>query len=301
MHLFQRTVAKPVSFSGTGMHSGQQINLTVKPADTNHGIKFVRTDLPDRPSISAHFNKVVDTGRATVIGSDGFIVSTVEHLMACFAGLSIDNALVTLDGYEVPMMDGSAGPFTAKLMDAGIVDQKAPRCFFMVNTPIEYREDDRSVCVYPAETFKISYRIAFDHPLLREQTYALTLTDEAFAHEIASARTFGFLHEAEYLKRYGFAKGGSMENAIIIDQNSILNPEGLRYPDEFVRHKILDCVGDFSLLGMPLLGHVVANKAGHKFNHAFLEKFFVSKHCWQTITHPDIGQRPTTQAKALAI
>lgn len=301
MHLFQRTVAKPVRFSGIGVHSGQTVNLTINPAPTNHGIKFVRTDLPDQPSVSAHFNMVVDTSLATVIGNDGFIVSTIEHLMACLAGLAIDNALIEMDGYEVPIMDGSAGPFAELVVASGVKTQDAPRCFFVVNEPIEYREKDRSICIYPADTFKISYRIEFDHPLLKEQTYSLDITDESFTREIARARTFGFLQEVEYLQRYGFAKGGSLDNVIVIDRDGILNEEGLRFPDEFVRHKILDCVGDFSLLGMPLLGHVVANKAGHKFNHAFLEKFFAHKGCWQTCNHPDIIQHPAIEAKTLAI
>ena len=301
MYFFQRTLSKAVSCTGVGVHSGKQVNLAIKPGPTNHGIKFVRLDLPDHPCVNAHFNKVVDTSLATVLGSDGFIVSTIEHLMASFAGLSIDNAIVEIDAYEVPIMDGSAGPFTELILSAGVMTQDAPRCFFVVNQPIEFKDHDRFICIYPAETFKITYTIEFDHPMVPKQSYALEVSDDLFEREIAQARTFGFLHEVEYLKRYGFARGGSLDNAIVIDQDAILNNEGLRYPDEFVRHKILDCIGDFSLLGMPVLGHIVANKAGHKFNHAFLEKFFAHKRCWETCTLPAPIPQPPIQAKSLAI
>lgn len=282
--LRQRTIAKPVSCSGVGVHSGKKVNLTIKPAPVNHGIKFKRKDLPESPSISAHFNMVVDTSLATVIGHDGFIVSTIEHLMATFSGLSIDNALVEIDAYEMPIMDGSAGPFTSLIKEAGIVEQTDPRCFFVIKKPIELKKDGKSVGIYPSSTYKISCTIEYDHPLIRRQSYAIDVLGEIFEREISRARTFGFLHEVEYLKRYGLARGGSLDNAVVIDKHDIINQDGLRYPDEFVRHKILDCIGDFSLLGMPLLGHVVLNKSGHTFNHAFLKEFFAKKESWETRT-----------------
>lgn len=289
MHFHQRTLAKPVSCSGRGVHSGKSVTLTIKPAPLNQGIKFVRTDLPDSPGVSAHFNAVVDTSLATVIGHDGFIVSTIEHVMATFAGLSIDNATVELDAYEAPIMDGSAGPFTSLIKSAGIAEQTGPRCFFVVKEPIILEENGRSVAIYPDSTFRITYSIAFDHPLIGEQSYSFEVSDEIFEHEISEARTFGFIQEVEYLKRYGFAKGGSLDNVIVLDEKGILNTDGLRYPDEFVRHKILDCLGDFSLLGMPVLGHLVANKSGHAFNHAFIKEFFTQKGSWDTLTIRDIG------------
>ena len=301
MHFHQRTLAKPVSCSGVGLHSGKNVNLTINPAPINHGIQFVRTDLSGCPAIPAHFNRVVDTSLATVIGSDGYIVSTIEHLMACFAGLSIDNALVELDDYEVPVMDGSSGPFTELVNSAGLKDQDAPRHFFVLKEPIELDEDGKQVTVYPSDTFKISNTIEFDHPLIGKQSYSLALTDEVFEREISRARTFGFLYEVEYMKRYGLALGGSLENAVVIDKDKILNEEGLRYPDEFVRHKILDCLGDFSLLGMPILGHLVVHKSGHAFNHAFLEKFFSQKDSWETRTVAKASDTAVQQAKSLAI
>ena len=304
MHINQRTLAKPVSCTGVGMQSGKPVCVTIKPAPVNHGVKFVRTDLPNNPIISAHFHSVVDTSLATVIGSDGIIVSTIEHLMAALAGLSIDNALVEMDDYEVPMMDGSAGPFTALINSGGIEEQTRPRCFFVVSEPIELKESDRKVGIYPARSMRITYTIEFNHPLVKEQSYSLEMSDTLFEREISRARTFGFMHDVEYLKRYGFAQGGSLDNAIVIDKDQILNNEGLRYPNEFVRHKILDCIGDFSLLGMPVLGHIVAYKSGHGFNHAFLEKFFKEKGSWETRTiseTKDLSNLVPLQSKSLAI
>jgi UDP-3-O-[3-hydroxymyristoyl] N-acetylglucosamine deacetylase len=228
---------------------------------------------------------VVDTSLATVIGYNGFIVSTIEHLMACFSGLSIDNALVELDTYEVPIMDGSAGPFTSLIKEAGITEQTGPKYYFVVKKPIELKQEDgKSVGVYPSNTFKITCTIEYEHPLIQKQSYSIDITDLAFEYEISRARTFGFIQDMEYLKRYGFAQGGSLDNAIVVSENAILNNEGLRYQDEFVRHKILDCIGDFSLLGMPILGHVIAHKSGHAFNHAFLNKFLEQKEAWKTST-----------------
>ncbi len=287
MHFNQRTIKKSAGCSGVGLHSGKKVNLTVKPAPVNHGVKFIRTDLLDSPCITAHFNQVVDTSLATVIGSDGCIVSTIEHLMASFAGLSIDNAIVELDAYEVPVMDGSAGPFTELIKSAGIKEQDAPRHFFVLKEPIVLEESGKSVAVYPSTTFKITCTIDFDHPVIKKQTYSIDVSDKVFEGEISRARTFGFLQEVEYMKRYGLARGGSLDNVVVIDKDSILNEDGLRYTDEFVRHKILDCLGDFSLLGMPILGHLVVNKSGHAFNHAFLEKFFSKKASWETRTIND--------------
>ena len=299
--IHQRTLDKAVSCSGIGLHSGKTVQLTLKPASVNHGIKFVRKDLPDNPSIPARFNRVVDTSLATVIGSDGVIVSTIEHLMACLAGLSIDNAIVELDSYEVPVMDGSAGPFTRMILEAGIRELEAPRHFFMLKEPIELEQDGKFVGVYPDDTFKITCHIEFENPLIRSQSCTIEVVDHVFEREISSARTFGFLHEVEYMKRYGLARGGSLDNAVVIDDNNVLNDEGLRYQDEFVRHKLLDCIGDFSLLGMPILGHIVTRKSGHAFNHAFLERFFNDKASWHTQTFQGPAAVPSKTAKSLAI
>jgi UDP-3-O-[3-hydroxymyristoyl] N-acetylglucosamine deacetylase len=284
MHIHQRTISKSVNCTGVGIHSGKTVNLTIKPAPPNHGIKFIRKDLLNCPVISAHFNMVVDTSLATVIGYEGFIVSTIEHLMASFAGLSIDNALVEVDNYEMPIMDGSAGPFTSMIKSAGIREQNAPRYFFVIKEPIELNEDGKMVGIYPCSTYKITCTIEYDHPLINRQSYSVEISEHVWERDISKARTFGFLHEYEYLKQYGLARGVTLENVIAIDNNDVINEGGLRYQDEFVRHKILDCIGDFSLLGMPILGHVVAHKAGHAFNHSFLKKFFAEKESWETRT-----------------
>ncbi|WP_419660284.1 LpxC: UDP-3-O-[3-hydroxymyristoyl] N-acetylglucosamine deacetylase [Desulfosarcina variabilis str. Montpellier] len=280
----QQTITKSVSCSGIGVHSGKTVNLTVRPAPVNHGIRFVRVDLPGQPGVTAHFNNVVDTSLATVIGAEGCIVSTVEHLMAGLAGMSIDNVIVEVDGYEMPIMDGSAGPFTRLIESAGIRCQEGPKCYFKVTRPISLSENGKSVAIHPADEFRITCTIVFDHPLIGSQTCDYVINRETFAKEICSARTFGFLQEAEMMKRYGLGRGGSLDNAVIIDGDRVLNEDGLRWPDEFVRHKCLDCIGDFSLIGMPIMGHIVTNKSGHAFNHAFLEKFFKEKESWETYT-----------------
>ena len=299
--IYQRTIDRAVSCSGIGLHSGKTVHLTLKPAPVNHGIKFVRKDLPDNPCIPARFNRVVDTSLATVIGSGGVIVSTIEHLMACLAGLSIDNVIVELDSYEVPVMDGSAGPFTRMILDAGIRELEAPRHFFIVTEPIELEQDGKFVGAYPDDTFKITCHIEFEHPLIRRQSCTIEVVEHAFEREISSARTFGFLEEVEYMKRYGLARGGSLDNAVVIDENTVLNDEGLRYQDEFVRHKLLDCIGDFSLLGIPILGHIVTRKSGHAFNHAFLKRFFNEKSSWHTQTLQEPAAVSSKTAKSLAI
>lgn len=290
MHFLQRTIQKPVHCSGVGLHSGKVVNVTIHPAPINHGIKFKRIDLPDSPCVSAHFNMVVDTSLATVIGYEGCIVSTVEHFMASLAGFSIDNVLVELDAYEMPAMDGSAGPFIDLLNQAGVVELEGPRSFFIIKEPIELAENGKSVGVYPHATFKITCDIEYDNPVIARQSYSVEASDEIFECEICRARTFGFRDEVEYMKSIGLARGGSLENAVVIDNETVLNPEGLRFPDEFVRHKILDCIGDFSLLGMPILGHIKVKKSGHAFNHAFLKKFFDEKQSWETRTINDIRE-----------
>ncbi|MFZ5569462.1 MAG: UDP-3-O-acyl-N-acetylglucosamine deacetylase [Thermodesulfobacteriota bacterium] len=301
MHVYQRTIAKPVSCSGVGVHSGKMVNLTIRPAPANNGIKFVRVDLPNSPSVPALFTMVVDTSLATVIGKDGVIVSTIEHLMASFAGLSIENAIVELDSYEMPILDGSAGYFTSLIKKTGIRKLDVPRQFFVIKEPIILEEKDRSVAVYPSATPKITCTIEYAHPLIQRQSYTIELSDSEFEKEICRARTFGFIQDIDYLKQYGLGRGASLESGIAIGEDRILNEEGLRYPDEFVRHKILDCIGDFSLLGMPVLGHIVAHKSGHAFHQAFLQQFFTSKNCWETKPVEPLADGYRDVSKSLAI
>jgi UDP-3-O-[3-hydroxymyristoyl] N-acetylglucosamine deacetylase len=300
-YVYQRTLAKAVSFAGVGVHSGKTAHLTIKPAPVNHGIKFVRTDLPGSPFVTGHFNRVVDTSLATVLGEEGCIVSTVEHVMATLSGLAIDNALIEVDTYELPILDGSAGPFTQAIRSAGIATQERPRCYFVVIDPIEISANGKKVGIYPADQYSISCTIEYTHPIIGKQTYSLDVTAERFETEISPARTFGFLHEVEYLKKYGLGQGASLENTVVIDSKDILNEEGLRFADEFVRHKILDCIGDFSLLGIPIIGHVIAHKSGHAFNHAFIEKFLKEKDAWVTRTLLNSERADQEEASQLAV
>jgi UDP-3-O-[3-hydroxymyristoyl] N-acetylglucosamine deacetylase len=280
------------------MHSGKTAQLTIHPADVNHGIRFVRTDLPDTPTIAAHFNMVVDTSLATVIGHDGVIISTIEHLMAAFSGLGIDNAVVALDSHEMPIMDGSASAFVDAITATGIEEQDSPRYYFVVKEPIAFTAGEKSITIYPSDSFQVTCGIEYDHPLIQYQQHTINLSRGDFVSSISAARTFGFLHEYEYLKRYGFARGGSLENVVVLDKDGILNEDGLRYPDEFVRHKILDCIGDLFLLGMPILGHVVAKRSGHALNNAFLKELFSRKRAWET---RPLHQETKFRAKALAV
>lgn len=297
LYYHQHTVAKPVVCAGIGMHSGKAVHLTIRPAPVNHGIRFVRIDLADSPSVTAHFNMVVDTSLATVIGYDGFIVSTIEHLMAAFSGLGVDNALVEVDSYEMPIMDGSASEFVAAIKSAGLREQASPRYYFAVTEPISLEEGEKSMVIFPSDTFTVSCSIEYPHPLIQQQSFTADLDSRTFAKDISGARTFGFLEEYEYLKSFGFAKGGSLDNVVVLNREGILNEGGLRFPDEFVRHKILDCMGDLFLLGMPILGHVVAKRSGHAFNNAFLKTIFSQKQAWETRLLDD---QPSV-SKALAI
>lgn len=301
IHTQQRTLARPVSCEGVGVHSGISVRLTLKPAPANHGIKFIRKDLPDRPAISALFKMVVDTSLATVIGQDGAIVSTIEHLMASFTGLSIDNAVVELDGYEMPIMDGSARVFSEMIQRAGVKILDTPRSFFVITKQLELEDGDKYVRAFPCDSFRINCAIDFNHPLIGKQSFDFRFSEDTFAKEIADSRTFGFYQDIEHLKQFGLAKGASLETGIAIGSDKVMNSEGLRYEDEFVRHKLLDCLGDFSLIGMPILGRFETWKSGHAFNYAFLEELFSKKDCWETRTFEDAAIRSDEGPKSLAI
>ena len=278
----QKTLSETVFISGTGVHSGKKTNLTIKPAPENHGIKFRRIDLPGTQDIQAIFKMVVDTSLATVIGINGTIVSTIEHLMASFAGLGIDNALVEVDDYEIPIMDGSAEVFTKLIRNAGVKEQEAPKHFIIVTKKVKTTQNDKSVIIYPEQSFKITCYIDFNHILIGKQKIIFDMGKNNFEKEISRARTFGFVKDLELLEKFSLAKGGSLDNAIVIDKDKVLNEDGLRYSDEFVRHKLLDSLGDFSLLGMPIQGHIVTHKSGHAMNHLFIKKLLENRDAWET-------------------
>ncbi len=268
----QRTLSSPVSCQGVGLHSGIDVKLTMRPAAADHGIVFVRTDGARPVSIPATAAHVVDTALATTLGKNGAKVGTVEHLLAALAGLGIDNVRVELNGPEVPIMDGSAAPFTYLIKSAGVRVQDAPKSFLVIKKPVAVSEGEKTASLAPSGRFKIDCTIDFCHPLISDQSFQMEFSDRTFSREIARARTFGFLRDVEMLKKVGLAKGGSLENAIVVDEFSILNPDGLRFPDEFVRHKVLDAMGDVSLFGRPVIGHLTVYKSGHALNHKLVEK-----------------------------
>jgi UDP-3-O-[3-hydroxymyristoyl] N-acetylglucosamine deacetylase len=280
----QRTLMNEVGCTGIGLHTGEKVKIHLRPAPANSGIKFVRTDLKGHPEVEVRFDNVFDTTLATTIGTNGCKVSTIEHLMAAFFGLGIDNAVVELDGPEVPIMDGSAAPFVFLIKSGGVREQKSPKQFIIIKKPFKVDDGNRSVCIYPSKELKITYMIDFQHPLLRNQQYELTFSGRDFIREISTARTFGFMKDVETLKKNGFARGGSLDNAVVIDDFRIINEDGLRFDDEFVRHKILDFIGDISIVGSPIIGHFVIKKSGHFLNQHMLRKLMESKKHWKVMT-----------------
>lgn len=277
----QRTVRDDVSCTGIGLHSGEKVRLTIRPAPADSGIEFVRKDLSGSPSIRAAYQNVVDTNLSTTIGNNGYRVATIEHLMAAFFGLGIDNARVEIEGPEVPIMDGSSAPFVFLLKSVGIKEQKHPKRFLVVQKRFKVCEGGRAISINPSNELRITYTIDFQHPLLRNQKYELSFSGKDFVKEISRARTFGFLKDYNILRENGLAMGGSLDNAIVIDDFRILNEDGLRYKDEFVRHKILDFIGDLAILGYPIIGHFVVEKSGHSLNHAMLKELIDNENCWE--------------------
>jgi UDP-3-O-[3-hydroxymyristoyl] N-acetylglucosamine deacetylase len=278
--LWQKTLARPLKFAGIGLHGGRPVAVTIHPAQANQGLRFVRGDLPGRPQILAHYSRVVDTTRATTLGEGGCTLSTVEHLLAALRGLGVDNALIQVDGPELPIMDGSAAPFTRFLSETGLRSLPWPRPHLLIERPVELRAGDQWMRVSPGEP-KITYTIDFPHPSIRRQRFTVPLKPGAFRREIAPARTFGFLKEVEYLQAQGLALGGSLDNAVVLDDTGVLNADGFRFPEECVRHKILDAVGDLALLGLPLLGRLEVSRGSHTLHHQFLEALMAREDAWR--------------------
>jgi UDP-3-O-[3-hydroxymyristoyl] N-acetylglucosamine deacetylase len=277
---FQRTVRRQVACAGIGLHSGHKVNLTLKPAAADTGIRFRRSDLGvDIPASVAH---VGGTNHATCLSVNGAAVETVEHLLAAITCMGLDNAVVELDHREVPVMDGSSAPFVYLIQEAGLRTLAAPRRYLKVTRPITLSRGEKLISLYPSDDFKVTYSISFDHPLLRHQSHTMRVDENAFVDEIAPARTFGFLHEVEMLRQQGLALGGSLENAIVLSETGVLNPQ-LRYEDEFVRHKILDAIGDLSLVGYPIIGHLVAHRAGHALHTAFAKRILEERDAWKVV------------------
>jgi UDP-3-O-[3-hydroxymyristoyl] N-acetylglucosamine deacetylase len=277
----QRTVAKRVSCTGVGLHSGKPATLTFAPAPADAGITFVRMDLG--VEIPARSANVADTTLSTTISHGRAKVATVEHVVAALAGLGVDNCRVEIDGPEIPILDGSAAPFVYLVQEAGIVTQRAGKRFLVLQSPVEIRDGDKFARLDPAPEFSIRFTVDFDHPLITNQTCDFTFSDRRFARELAPARTFCFLRDIEVMRARGLALGGSLDNAVVIDEFSILNPEGLRFPDEFARHKALDAIGDLALCGAPIIGALTARKSGHAMNQALVRKVLADPACHRLV------------------
>ncbi|WP_163336685.1 UDP-3-O-acyl-N-acetylglucosamine deacetylase [Desulfopila sp. IMCC35008] len=281
----QYTLRKKISCCGVGLHSGRTVNLSIKPSTVNNGIRFLRTDIDSGYFVRAHMDKVVDTRLATTIGDGRCTISTTEHLLAALKGYGVDNVDIELDSPEVPIMDGSADPFFKLLKKCGKIRQSGLRKVLRITSPIYYSEGDKKISIKPHDGFMVTGVINFDDTLIKTQKYTINLYADRFAKEIARARTFGYVEQVEELWANGLALGGTLENVIAIHWNrkSILNEDGLRFDNEFIRHKVLDLVGDMALLGCPVLGHVEAYKAGHTQHLGLMKAISSNPQCWELV------------------
>jgi UDP-3-O-[3-hydroxymyristoyl] N-acetylglucosamine deacetylase len=284
--LKQRTLTKKISTTGVGLHTGTKVSLTLRPAAVDTGIVFRRIDLETPVDIPARATNVTDTRLSTLIEHDGARVSTIEHLMSALAGLGIDNAYVDISGPEVPIMDGSAGPFVFLLQQAGIDEQKAAKRFIRIKSPIEVRNGDKLARFDPHNGFKIDFSIEFPHPVFGAENkhVVVDFAEDSYLKEISRARTFGFMQEVETMREMGLALGGSLDNAIVLDEFRVLNNDGLRYDNELVKHKVLDAIGDLYLLGSPLIGAYTAFKSGHALNNQLLRATLEQRDAWEYVT-----------------
>ncbi len=290
----QRTLKNVIRATGVGLHTGEKVYMSLRPAAPNTGIVFRRIDLPDPVEIRADAFSVGDTRLSSCLEKDGVRVSTVEHLMSAFAGLGVDNAYVDLTAGEVPIMDGSASPFVFLIQSAGLEDQAAAKRFIRVRKPVEVKQGDKWVRFEPYAGFRIDFGIAFDHPIFEKsnQRVVVDFGTTSFVKEISRARTFGFMQDVESLRAQGLALGGSLDNAIVMDEFRVLNSDGLRYEDEFVKHKVLDAIGDLYLLGHPIIGAFYAYKSGHALNNALLRELLADASAWEYATFDDAEKAP---------
>jgi UDP-3-O-[3-hydroxymyristoyl] N-acetylglucosamine deacetylase len=290
----QRTLKNVIRATGVGLHTGEKVYLTLRPASSDTGIVFRRIDLPEPVDIRACPENVSDTRLSTTLEHNGARVSTVEHLMSAFAGLGIDNAYVDLTAAEVPIMDGSAGPFVFLVQSAGIAEQSSPKRFMRIKQEVRVEDGDKWACFQPFEGFKVSFAIEFNHPTFRNSTQnaSVDFSTTSFVKEVSRARTFGFMGDLEALRAVGLARGGGLDNAIVLDDFRILNDDGLRYEDEFVKHKVLDAIGDLYLLGHPLIGAFSAHKSGHSLNNRLLRQLVSNQEAWELITYNENDEAP---------
>jgi UDP-3-O-[3-hydroxymyristoyl] N-acetylglucosamine deacetylase len=281
--LKQRTLKSLIRAKGVGLHTGQKVNMTLRPAQPDTGIVFRRVDLESPVDIPARADRVGETRLSSCLVHQDVKVYTVEHLMSALAGLGVDNAYVDLDGPEVPIMDGSAAPFALLLQQAGLAEQAAPKRFLRVTRTVEVREGDKWARLEPYEGLRLSFSIDFNHPVIDKtrQSVSVDFAETSYLKEIARARTFGFMHDVERLREDGLALGGGLDNALVLDEYRVLNAEGLRFADEFIRHKVLDAIGDLYLLGRPLLGAFSAHKSGHALNNRLLRALLAETAAWE--------------------
>ena len=283
--LKQRTLKNSIHATGVGLHTGNKVTLNLRPAPVNSGIVFRRVDLDPVVEIAARAGNVGDTTLSTTLVKDGVRVATIEHLMSALCGLGIDNAVIEVDAAEIPIMDGSAGPFVFLIQSAGIEEQQASKSFIRIKKPVCLRQGDKSVSLEPFNGFKVGYTLLYDHPVYRRYTKSATVdfSSTSFVREVSRARTFGFMHEFEELRNRNLALGASMDNAIAVGDYKVLNEDGLRYEDEFVKHKILDSIGDLYLLGRSLIGAFSGYKSGHALNNALLRTLEVTDDAWEIV------------------
>jgi UDP-3-O-[3-hydroxymyristoyl] N-acetylglucosamine deacetylase len=294
----QRTLKNVIRATGVGLHTGEKVFLTLRPAPVDTGIVFRRVDLERPVLIKAACGNVGDTRLSTTLIVDNVRISTVEHLLSALAGLGIDNAFVDVSAPEVPIMDGSAGPFVFLIQSAGIEQQPAPKRFIRIRRKVEVREGDRWARFEPFDGFKVGFSIDFDHPVLRahSQMAEIDFSTTSFVREVSRARTFGFMRDIENLREQNLALGGSLDNAIVLDDYRVLNEDGLRYEDEFVKHKILDAIGDLYLLGRSLIGAFYGHKSGHALNNGLLRKLLQDRDAWEEVTYDDLAELPVSYA-----
>lgn len=292
--LKQRTLKAQVEATGVGLHSGEKVKLALLPAAIDTGIVFRRTDLPGKPTIQATPDAVKDTRMCSALEDNGARVSTVEHLMSALAGLGVDNIIVEVSAAEIPIMDGSSGPFIFLLQSAGILEQPAPKKFIRIKNTVEVKDEDKWVRFDPYHGFKMDFTIDFAHPVFENSgsNVKIDFADNSYIKEISRARTFGFMHEVEYLRANGLARGGSLDNAIVLDEFRVLNTDGLRYEDEFAKHKVLDAIGDLYMLGHPLLGAYTAFKSGHGLNNQLIRALMADADAWEYMTFEDLNEAP---------
>lgn len=297
----QRTLKNIIRATGIGLHTGQKIYLTLCPAPVDTGIIFRRVDLSTPVDIEAKPENVGDTRLSTTLVKGDVRVSTVEHLLSALAGLGIDNAFIELSAAEVPIMDGSAGPFVFLVQSAGIEEQNAAKRFIRIKRPVVVKDGDKWARFDPFEGFKVSFNIDFEHPVFRNrsQTTTVDFSSTSFVKEVSRARTFGFMRDIEQLRENDLALGGSMDNAIVLDDYRVLNEDGLRYEDEFVRHKVLDAIGDLYLLGCSLIGEFSGYKSGHELNNRLLRALLAEEGAWETATFDDINHAPISFTQPL--